>query len=113
MPTLASIFKKGASEEGEIPVDISYDIIRHVSAQLYTNPRKAIEELVCNGYDAGATECHVTLPSDERAALLVQDNGKSMSFVGLRDLWRVADSPKKPNSKGSRIANNRLQIGKF
>jgi hypothetical protein len=113
MPTLASIFKKGASEEGEIPVDISYDIIRHVSAQLYTNPRKAIEELVCNGYDAGATECHVTLPSDERAALLVLDNGKSMSFAGLRDLWRVADSPKKPNSKGSRIANNRLQIGKF
>lgn len=113
MANLNSTFKKEGSVEGTIHVDISYDIIRHVSAQLYTNPRKAIEELVCNGYDAGASECHVSLPSDSRGALLVLDNGTSMSFGGLQDLWRVADSPKKPNAKGQRIANNRLQIGKF
>ena len=46
---------EGADEEAQVPVDVSYDIIRHVSAQLYTSPRKAIEELVCNAYDAGAT----------------------------------------------------------
>jgi len=113
MSTLNSTFRKGASIDGEIRVDISYDIIRHVSAQLYTNPRKAIEELVCNGYDAGATECHVKLPVSKQGALLVLDNGKSMSLSGLRDLWRVADSPKKPNTQGQRVANNRLQIGKF
>ena len=113
MPTLNSIFKKDASVEGEIRVDISYDIIRHVSAQLYTNPRKAIEELVCNAYDAGATECYVTLPATKQGALLVLDNGASMSLSGLGDLWKVADSPKKPDARGRRIANNRLQIGKF
>lgn len=113
MATLNSIFKKQASEEAEIQVDISYDIIRHVSAQLYTNPRKAIEELVCNAYDAGATECHVRLPSGTAASLVVLDNGKSMSLTGLRDLWKVADSPKKPDASGRRIDNNRLQIGKF
>lgn len=111
--SLASIFKKRGTPEAEVRVDISYDIIRHVSAQLYTNPRKAIEELVCNGYDAGATECHVELPTRTAPALLVLDNGKSMSLGGLRDLWKVADSPKKPDSTGRRIDNNRLQIGKF
>jgi hypothetical protein len=38
-----SLIKKGgATQEGVVEVDINYDIIRHVSAQLYTNPRKAI-----------------------------------------------------------------------
>lgn len=113
MASVKSIFKKEASEETEITVDISYDIIRHVSAQLYTNPRKAIEELVCNAYDAGATDCYIKLPTDATNALLVLDNGKSMSLAGLRDLWKVADSPKKPNASGRRVDNNRLQIGKF
>jgi len=113
MPDLRSIFKGKATAEGEVKVDISYDIIRHVSAQLYTNPRKAIEELVCNSYDAGATECHVKLPKDQKGSLVVLDNGQSMDFEGLRGLWQVADSPKKPDSKGRRIDNDRLQIGKF
>jgi len=113
MSDLRSIFKGKATAEGDVRVDISYDIIRHVSAQLYTNPRKAIEELVCNSYDAGATESHVKLPKDKKGALVVLDNGQSMDLEGLRSLWHVADSPKKPDSKGRRIDNDRLQIGKF
>lgn len=55
MLTLEKEFRKAAGKaEGSVVVDISYDIIRHVSMQLYTNPRKAIEELICHGYDAGA-----------------------------------------------------------
>ncbi len=113
MPNLNSTFKNKAAQEGEVRVDISYDIIRHVSAQLYTNPRKAIEELVCNSYDAGAKECHVKLPKDKKDALVVLDNGESMDLEGLKDLWQVANSPKKPDAKGRRIDNDRLQIGKF
>ncbi len=103
----------GAEEDGVVEVDISYDIIRHVSAQLYTNPRKAIEELVCNSYDAGATVCHVALPQDSKGALAVLDNGKSMDLTGLKKLWRVADSPKNKSEEEPRIDNNRMQIGKF
>lgn len=113
MPNLNSTFKNKATQEGEVRVDISYDIIRHVSAQLYTNPRKAIEELVCNSYDAGAKECHVKLPKDKKDALVVLDNGESMDLDGLKNLWQVANSPKKPDAKGRRIDNDRLQIGKF
>ncbi|MBI4392575.1 MAG: ATP-binding protein [Euryarchaeota archaeon] len=94
-------------------MDISYDIIRHVSAQLYSNPRKAIEELICNSYDAGATTCHVSLPADSKGALAVLDDGKSMDLKGLKNLWRVADSPKVKKGGQARIDNNRMQIGKF
>ena len=105
--------ENGASEDGTVEVDISYDIIRQFSAQLYTNPRKAIEELVCNSYDAGAKVCHVSLPKNENGSLMILDNGKSMNLRGLQDLWRVASSPKYQGEDKERIDNNRMQIGKF
>jgi hypothetical protein len=113
MANLDEIFKEKATPDGEVSVDISYDLIRQFSAQLYTNPRKAIEELVCNGYDAGATECHVKLPSNKTDALVVLDNGESMDLEGLQNLWLVAKSPKQPGANGLRVDHNRLQIGKF
>jgi hypothetical protein len=105
----------GATSEGKVEVDISYDIIRHVSAQLYTNPRKAIEELITNSYDAGADECWVRLPKESDEPLAVLDNGESMDLNGIKDLWRVAHSPKVPSGDENavRIENNRMQIGKF
>jgi len=105
----------GATSEGKVEVDISYDIIRHVSTQLYTNPRKAIEELITNSYDAGATQCWVKLPTNAEEPLAVLDDGESMDFSGIKDLWRVAHSPKVPrgNESAPRIENDRMQIGKF
>ena len=107
--------KAGATREGTVEVNISYDIIRHVSAQLYTNPRKAIEELITNSYDAGATQCWVKVPKEAGEPLAVLDDGESMNFDGIKDLWRVAHSPKAPDEDGDapRIENNRMQIGKF
>ena len=105
----------GAVTEGKVEVHISYDIIRHVSAQLYTNPRKAIEELITNSYDAGATQCWVRLPKVPSEPLAVLDDGKSMDLNGIKDLWRVASSPKvaQEGENTQRIDNNRMQIGKF
>jgi len=102
----------GEAEDERLSVDISYDIIRQFSSQLYTNPRKAIEELVCNSYDAGATECHVSIPKDKTDPLVILDNGASMDADGLAELWFVARSPKAKES-GERVDNGRLQIGKF
>jgi Histidine kinase-, DNA gyrase B-, and HSP90-like ATPase len=99
--------------EDKVQVDITYDLIRQFSHQLYTNPRKAIEELVCNSYDAGASECYVRTPRSEAENLLVLDNGVSMNLKGIHDLWTVGVSPKEADSEGYRVANNRSQIGKF
>lgn len=104
----------GHSQEDRVTVDISYNIIRQFSHQLYTNPRKAIEELVVNSYDAGATECYVSTPREPSDQLTVLDNGTSMDLDGLKKLWMVAKSPKENMTKeGRRVDNQRVQIGKF
>ena len=115
MATINDVIKKaGAATEGKVEVDISYDIIRQFSAQLYTNPRKAIEELITNSYDAGADECWVRLPKASSEALAVLDDGEAMDLKGIKDLWRVAHSPKaKEDGSLQRIENNRMQVGKF
>ncbi len=99
----------GASGD-TVDIDINFRIIKQFSEQLYDNPRRAIEELVCNSYDAGATECHVDTPSEVGDALFVLDNGNSMDMEGLRWLWNVAASRK---SEEGRQEGNRQQIGKF
>ena len=80
-----------------IPVELSARFLKHFSEQLYSSPQKAFEELIANGWDAGATfvDVRVSEPlSAPDAAMTVFDDGYSMDLNGLRDLWRIAFSPK-------------------
>jgi hypothetical protein len=89
-----------------IPVHISYEIIRLFSEGLYQSPQKAVEELVSNGYDAGAENVHVLLPEQHTSGTLdlrddalmdplwVIDDGHGMDAAGFAQLWRVAYSGK-------------------
>lgn len=101
------------SSNSEIEIDINFRIIEQFSSQLYDNPRRAIEELACNSYDAGANDCFISTPESESERLLVLDNGESMDLEGLEWLWRVAESRKASELDDDRIMNNRQQIGKF
>ena len=71
MSTSISKLSDAGQEIEEIPVRISYELIRLFSEGLYQSPHKAIEELVSNGYDANASSVHVLLPeqSDNKADL--------------------------------------------
>ncbi len=104
-----------SDNQEDINIDINFRIIRQFSTQLYDNPRRAIEELVCNSYDAGASECHISTPEDPSEKLRVLDNGVSMDMDGIEWLWTVAESPKAnaDTSNTGRVAHNRQQIGKF
>ena len=107
-------FTTSGDEIEEIPVAISYDIIRLFSEGLYKSPHKAIEELVSNGYDAGASRVHVLLPDPEdggkrSSPLWVIDDGHGMDVDGFQQLWRVAESAKAAASP----SNGRLPIGQF
>lgn len=62
---LEAAIEAATATEVRIPVHISYEIIRLFSEGLYQSPQKAIEELVSNSYDAGATAVHVLLPRPE------------------------------------------------
>ena len=99
----------------EIPVHINYDIIRLFSEGLYRSPHKAVEELVTNGYDAGAKHVHVLLPeqpddTEAIAPLWVIDDGHGMDENGFRQLWRVAESNK---DHPSPTPMERAPIGQF
>jgi len=95
-----------------ISVELSTQFLKHFSEQLYSSPQKAFEELISNGWDAGADCVDVRIPSDlesPNATLCVLDNGVSMDAEGLRQLWHIAFSPKKdkPQQFGRHV------IGKF
>ncbi|WP_162453685.1 ATP-binding protein [Phytoactinopolyspora mesophila] len=103
----------GSSEE--LPVQISFEIIRLFSEGLYQSPHKAIEELVSNSYDAGARNVHVLIPrsgSDSpelQDSLWVIDDGTGMDASGFKQLWLVAESSKNDQP----ALSGRSPIGQF
>ncbi len=106
-------FLVAGQQIGQIPVKISYRIIELFSDGLYASPTKAIEELVSNSFDAGATNVHVILPPDpaaDDALIAVIDDGESMDELGLQKHWIIGLSQKRSLS---RVPKQRKQIGKF
>ncbi len=96
----------------KIPVELSTRFLEHFSEQLYSSPQKAFEELISNGWDAGAEVVDVRIADDlksPRATMAVLDNGSSMDEVGLRALWHIAFSPKRDNP----VHRGRQVVGKF
>ena len=95
-----------------IPVALSTRFLEHFSEQLYSSPQKAFEELISNGWDAGASIVDVRVDPNLQlptATMAVFDNGTSMDLAGLRDLWHIAFSPK----EGRTTEHGRPLIGKF
>src|SRR3954464_8044270 len=85
------------THSGVISVELSTRFLHHFSEQLYSSPQKAFEELISNGWDAGADYVDVRVSQDlnaSNATLCVLDNGVSMDADGLRALWHIAFSPK-------------------
>lgn len=107
----------GHSSGQKIPVELGTRFLEHFSEQLYSSPQKAFEELISNGWDAGADSVDVRISTDlksSNATMCVLDNGASMDAEGLRLLWRIAFSPKKntPTQYGRPIIGQ-FGIGKL
>jgi hypothetical protein len=99
-------------QKATIPVEISTQFLEHFSEQLYSSPQKAFEELISNGWDAGADFVDIRIPldlSDPDATMSILDNGVSMDEQGLRDLWHIAFSPK----RNQPVLHGRRVVGKF
>jgi hypothetical protein len=110
---LARISNENA--EQQIPVQISFEIIHLFSEGLYQSPHKAIEELVSNSFDAGATTAWIITPrspsedTEGADSLWVIDDGCGMDAEGFARLWRVAESAKTSNP----TVRGRKPIGQF
>lgn len=105
--------KNSGEVVGDIPVRMSYEIIRLFSEGLYQSPHKAVEELVANAYDAGASRAWVFTPRDQypEDSLWVVDDGSGMDSGGFEILWHVADPHKSIDS--STGVDGRDAIGQF
>lgn len=106
-------FTEAGKKIDDIQVKISYRIIELFSAGLYSSPNKAFEELICNSYDAFATNVSVFVSSDltvSDAYIWVCDNGEGLNAEELKDLWKIGESSKRADVKRDQ---KRLQIGQF
>jgi len=103
---------RGAGDKiGEIGVAISHKIISLFSEGLYSSPNKAVEELVCNSFDAGAENVHVLISpnlKDDSATIVVIDDGEGMGESDLEQHWRIGHSTRR-----ARPVKERTPIGKF
>jgi hypothetical protein len=106
-------FVTSGKETEKIDVRLSYRIVTLFSEGLYASPNKAIEELVANSFDAGASRVAVLLPTDfheQGATIAVIDDGEGMDSGGLKQHWLIGKSLKRDLSK---LPLGRQQIGKF
>jgi len=107
------IFANIGNSKEEIDVRLSYRIVQLFSEGLYASPNKAVEELVANSFDAGATNVAVFLPLDfhaQGAAIAVVDDGEGMDASGLKQHWLIGKSLKREIHD---LPRGRQQIGKF
>lgn len=97
----------------DIDVRISPRSIELFSQGLYRSPHKAIEELVANAYDAGASDAHIILKRspDKVTSIIVIDNGIGMDANGLQQHWLIGETNKR--DPGYARPRGRNPIGKF
>ena len=77
-------FVRLGRKTSNIEVKISYRIIQLFSEGLYRSPTKAIEELVANAFDAGATRVHIEISPDLAAkdsTIVIIDDGTGMTWT--------------------------------
>lgn len=97
-------------------VKISKRIIQLFSEGLYSSPNKAVEELVCNSFDAGAQHVHVVISDKLDAAdatIAVIDDGESMDISGLQNHWIIGKSTRRRENPGTRKPIGKFGIGKL
>lgn len=77
-------------------------MLDHFSVAMYKDPKKAIGELVANGYDADASLVEVTIPPDWKARdakVVIEDNGDGMVPEDIRDKFLVLGYDKRKDVK--------------
>src|SRR5437660_1213732 len=110
----ANDFLTAGKKTADIDVQITYRIIDLFSEGLYSSPHKAVEELVSNAFDAGATHVHVILSPNlqaDTASLVVIDDGEGMGLEEFKQHWLIGDSDKR--KKSYKPPRGRSPIGKF
>lgn len=91
-------------EEGNFPIQINSEVVKHLSLGLYRNFARAVKELISNSYDADATEVKIKLNLANNS-VIIRDNGKGMDLNELKNnFFNIA--------KGSPISYSVDELGR-
>ena len=92
------------------PINVSKEVVKHLSIGLYRNFALAIKELISNSYDAGATVTKLKLDLDNNRIVL-RDNGRGMSEEEFKNKYLTIGFYKEPSKLPDELG--RLRIGAF
>jgi len=63
---------------------VNAQILEHLSKGIYSNPARAVKELVSNAFDADAT--HVTIRAKPELDIFsISDNGSGMNYIDFKE----------------------------
>lgn len=101
---------KSAVKKGSLPIEVSKDVVKHLSIGLYRNFALAIKELISNSYDAGATEVKIKLDLKNKK-IIIRDNGRGMNYDEFKEEYLRIGFYKEPAKSMDELG--RIRIGTF
>src|ERR1022692_3404642 len=73
----------------ELPFSFSINFLRDHAGHIITDPKIAVNELIANAFDAGATAADITWPDDRVGEFAIEDNGTGMTESEFNRRWRT------------------------
>lgn len=104
------MINKSKVERGSLPIEVSKDVVKHLSIGLYRNFALSVKELISNSYDAGATEVKIKLDLKNKK-IIIRDNGRGMNYNEFKDEYLRIGFYKEPAKSMDDLG--RMRIGTF
>ncbi len=107
---------------GTISLQVSAQIVKHISSGLYRSPGSALKELISNSFDADASKVEITYDfgydhtgTIKLSKLIIKDDGRGMDIYDLKKIFtHVGGSDKdSPNREMKTDRYKRPIIGSF
>jgi len=101
---------KSGVTRGSLPIEVSKDVVKHLSIGLYRNFALSVKELISNSYDAGATEVKIKLDLKNKK-IIIRDNGRGMNYDEFKEEYLRIGFYKEPAKSTDELG--RMRIGTF
>jgi hypothetical protein len=99
-------------EPQEVHMKVGAQIIEHLSKGIYSNPARAIKELISNAFDADATKV-IVRARPELDTFTITDNGTGMNYKDFDDRFLFLSRSDRRDESNYSTVYGRPIIGKF
>lgn len=94
-------------KEGTLPIQVSKEVVGHLSRGLYRNFARAVKEIISNSYDAESTEVKIKLDL-ENENVIIRDNGCGMEIQEIENKFLTIGSPTPLEEKVDKLGRKRI-----